>query len=318
MDFATNSLRVESITPEKADEYLACNYAHNRPRRQHHVLFLANEMRHGRFMSTAEIHLMFRNGEPVLVNGQHTCAAIIEYGKPVTVTVRKTIAKDAGQIALAYAFGHDTGLRRSFSDAVGAYNLAETVGLSTTQVNALATAIRHIKSGFDKDRAGGQAVLNISPADVVEYIYEWAGDAKILFNVVSRCDGNISRLLEKRGALSVAIVTIRYQPEKALEFWRGIAMPDGLAWTDPRMTARRKLEESKSKASVHGITPWRLSRQLARCWNAFYRDEPLSQVKVSDDQAPMVLLGTPYNGKQPSDLLALTWNGEKPTLQQAA
>ena len=312
MDFATNSLRIEQVTPEKAAEYLRYNYPHQRKRRAHHVAFLANEMRCGRFMSTAEIHLMFRNGEPVLINGQHTCAAIVEYGKPVSVTVRKTLVSDVGQIALTYAFGHDTGLGRTFNDAVGAYNLQETTNLARQQVEALATAIRHIRGNFARDRLSGglgKSPPNIktSPADLVDNIYEWAPDAKLVFTVMSNYDAKIYRLIRKRGALAVALITMRFQTEKAMDFWKGVAMPDGLAWADPRNTARRKLEDSTSNSSVSGVTPERLSRQLARCWNAYYKGESLQMVKIFDDVAPIVILGTPFNGKQPRDYLPLKW-----------
>lgn len=314
MDFATNSLRIESVTPEKAAEYLRCNYAHNRRLRKHHVAFLANEMRCGRFMPTAEIHLMFRNGDPVLVNGQHTCAAIVQYGKPVAVTVRRTLAQEAGQIAMTYAFGHDTGLRRTFNDAMGAYSLSEATGLTQSQVEALSSAIRHIKTGFTKARSG-EGNIKHSPADIVEYIYVWAAEVKMLFAAVAYCDRHITKLLEKRAALSVAILTIRYQPEKALEFWRGVAMPDGIMWADPRMTARRALEESKGKAGASAVAPSRLSRQLARCWNAYFKGEELKQIKITDENAPMVLLGTPYNGKQSDGFLSLNNAGVNSLLQ---
>ncbi len=313
MDFATNSLRIEQVTPEKAAEYLRCTYAHQRKLRRHHVLFLAQEMRNGRFMPTAEIHLMFRNGDAALVNGQHTCAAIVEYGKPVSVTLRKTIVKDPGQIALTYAFGHDTGLRRTFNDAVGAYNLPEATGLGRVQVEALSSAIRHIRSGFVKTRGGN--VVKDSPADIVEHVYTWAPETKLLFNVTANCDSNISRLLEKRGALSVAILTLHFQPERAIEFWRHVAMPDGILWADPRMTARRALEDSKGKVGTSAVTAARLSRQLARSWGAFYKGEELKMLKILDETAPIVLFGTPYNGKQPSDYLPSKWSD---TTKQAA
>ena len=60
----------------------------------------------------------------------NTCAAIIKYGKPVLVTLRKTLTSEAGQVAMTYAFGHDTYLRRTFNDAMGAYNLADATGLT--------------------------------------------------------------------------------------------------------------------------------------------------------------------------------------------
>jgi len=306
MDYATNSLRVEQLSPEKAAEYLNCNYSHNRRLRRHHVRYLLGEMRAGRFLPTAEIHLMYRNGEPVLVNGQHTCSAIVEYGKPVTVTIRKTMVSEAGQIALAYAFGHDTGLRRTFNDAMGAYNIAEKTGLSNTQVNALATALRHIKNDFIGE-GHGRNRDKASPGDLVDYVYAWSHDARLLFSTISNIDGagGITRLLYKRGSLSIALVTMHYQIEKAIDFWRGVVQPDGLMFKDPRMTARRYLEQSKERqAGIHAITPARLSRQLASCWNAFYRNEMLNNAKPSE-HSPIKLLGTPYNGNQSAGFLSI-------------
>lgn len=185
MDYAVNSLRIESLTPEKAADYLKCNYTHNRKMRRHHVEYLLNEMKAGRFMPTAEVHLMYRNGEPVLVNGQHTCAAIVEFGKPVTVTVRKTIARELGQIAMTYAFGHDTGLRRTFNDAMGAYNIAEQTGLTSDQVNALSTALRHILADFTGESDRKRNDVKKSPAELVEYIYAWSIDMRLLLSITA-------------------------------------------------------------------------------------------------------------------------------------
>ncbi len=305
MDYAVNSLRIESLTPEKAADYLKCNYTHNRKMRRHHVEYLLNEMKAGRFMPTAEVHLMYRNGEPVLVNGQHTCAAIVEFGKPVTVTVRKTIAREAGQIAMTYAFGHDTGLHRTFNDAMGAYNIAEQTGLTSDQVNALSTALRHILADFtgESDRKRNDAKK--SPAELVEYIYAWSIDMRLLLSITANVDKKMSRLLQKRGILSIALPTLYYQKGRAIEFWQGIARPDGLQYVDPRMTARKYIESSRGTSYFMGVTPAKLSRQIAACWNSFYRGETLSSARVADELSIIKLLGTPYNGNQPKGFLSI-------------
>ncbi len=44
---------------------------------------------------------------------------------------------------------------------------------------------------------------------------------------------------------------------------------------------------------------------MARAWNAYYKGEELKQIKVLDEYAPLVLSGTPYNGKQSGDFLSL-------------
>ena len=300
MGFTTSSLQVESVTPEKASEFLRCNYKHNRPPRQHHIDYLAREMQEGRFQSTAEVHMIYCNGEPVLVNGQHTCAAIIKYGKSVRITVRKSNTSEHGQIAMMYAFGHDTGLRRTFNDGVGAYNLEEQTGLYRDQVEAAATALRHIRLGFNKE-LGGHGQIKVSVAEIVDRLgSEWWTYFRQFYTVVNGVDKQLKSLASKRGALSVAVVTIRYQPEKALEFWRKVFDPDGLEWDHPCIVTRRVLEASKSLPGSQGITPQRLSRQLARCWRAYCDGELLRQLpKVADDSAPIRIVGTPYNGQQP-------------------
>lgn len=301
MGFSTNSLQVESVSPERAQQYLSCNYMHNRPLRKYHVAFLANEMREGRFMSTAEIHLMYKNGEPVLVNGQHTCSAIVQYGKPVRVTVRKTLATEAGQIAMAYAFGHDTGLRRTFTDGVSAYNLEEQTGLTTREIADVATALRAIRVGFIKEGGKAYAIPQPSVVEIVDKIHEWAPYAKAFFDATRNRDKEISRLSTKRGALSVILVTFRYAPEDAFLFWTGVFSPNGMVWEDARPMARRMLEDSKSRAgTAEKVSSARLSRQIARCWKGFLGNEKMGQApKVMDEYAPIVIQKTPYTGRHP-------------------
>ena len=162
--------------------------------------------------------------------------------------------------------------------------------------------MRHIKLGFVGESGSDPRA---HPADLIDYAYDWAAEAKILFDAIANCDQRINILMKKRAALSVAIVTIHYQHDKAVDFWRGVAMPDHLAWDDPRMIARRKLEESRRTAGVTPVKPALLSRQLARCWNAYFKNEEIKIIKIIDKTAPIVIHGTPYNGKQPSDFLSI-------------
>lgn len=304
MGFTMNSLQVESVTPDKAREFLLCNYKHNRPLRQGHVAFLAREIQEGRFMPTAEIHLVYCNGEPVLVNGQHTCAAIIKSGKTVRITVRKSSTQEHGQIAMMYAFGHDTGLRRTFNDGISAYNIEEQTGLTRTQVESSATALRHIRYGFNKEfsQTSKSAPIKPSVTEIVDrLVSEWGSFFRRVFDVTLDHDKEIRSLLAKRGSLSVAVVTMRYQPEKAITFWRRVVAPDGLEWNHPCIMTRRVLEEARSKPGANSVTPQKLSRQLARCWLADWQNELLHQIpRVTDESAPIKIVGTPFTGRQPA------------------
>ena len=305
MGFSTDSLRVETVTPDKAREFLSYNYAHQRKLRPAWVKYLTNEMQEGRFMPTAEIHVMYRNGEPVLINGQHTCNAIVAYGKPVRATVRKTSTGEVGQIAMMYSLGHDNGMKRTFSDGLGAYAVADTIELGPEYTQRLATAIRHIRAGFTSD----SRIKTVSPATLAEMVNAlpvYAPAAKFFWNNVTAPAGDFSRIrssISKRGTLSVLVVTYRYRQQDAHKFWEAMVNP-GLSDNNPIWYARRAIEDSMNqRGKGYSVKPEMLSRMLAKCWNNYLSGTPMKQaVRKSDidEVAPIVISGTPYNGRQPA------------------
>jgi hypothetical protein len=304
MGFSNNALQIETVTPERAQEFLRCNFAGQRRFRQNWADYLANEMREGRFLPTAEIHIMYRNGEPVMVNGQHTCMAIIKYGKPVRVTVRKTSTTEHGQIAMMYALGHDTGLKRTMSDSLSAYGLLNQYDIGSSRQDQLTTAMRHIRAGFNED---GRSLGRLSappPTEVVDHVEEWVHAAKLFWGTAIAKGGNreTKRLLDKRGALSVVITTYRYQPLRASEFWEKVVAPDSIMTSDPRAITARVLD--KSRNTPYGsdkMTSATLSRALARCWKAFIEGEEMKQTpKNIKDGDKIAIWGTPFTGRHPN------------------
>lgn len=306
MGFTTNSLQIESVTPDKAREFLSYNYAHNRRLRQNWVKLLANEMREGRFMQTAEIHIMYCNGEPVLVNGQHTCNAIVMYGKPVRLTVRKTSTNEHGQVAMMYAFGHDNGRKRTFNDGLGAYNVDEEFGLGPQQTKNLAAALKFIRNGFNSRNVSGKE--DVSVVEILDAMPEWVPHAKLFWNHAFAPEGELSRVrkaIQKQSILSVLLVTYRYSLPEAKAFWSGILSP-GLLDTDPRWYARRSISESIAKSNQIQFVermPEVVARRIAKCWNSFVIGKRMAQIprlRDIDQSAPIVITGTPYTGRQPA------------------
>lgn len=304
MGYSTQSIAVESVTPEKAAQFLSMNYRLNRPPRAYYVEFLAAEMAAGRFLSTAEIHVVYCNGEGNMVNGQHTCLAIMKFGKPVRVTVRKTITNEPGQVAMTYALGHDNGLRRSVADGIRSHGFEEQAGMTRAQTDALGTAIRFMRLGFGGKPTQNNKLLSqmISLSDLVEIMYDWAPYAKRYFWVIGERNSDFYRLAFKSGALSVALATTRYAPVEAARFWGDMAVPENLGWNHPVLVARRTLEASKSQRGARlNVTPAELARQMARCWKAYLENEEMKQApKVMDAKANIRILRTPWTGRQPA------------------
>lgn len=87
---------VETITPEKAREYLNTTQGEGKPRRalsQIYVSSYADTMRKGRWMLNGEAIIFDING--VLINGCHRMAAVIEAGIPVAFEVIRGINPEA-------------------------------------------------------------------------------------------------------------------------------------------------------------------------------------------------------------------------------
>lgn len=310
----TKTLRVEQITLEQAQEYLGYKYGGQRKVRPYYVNYLFREMVKGRFQETAEVHIVNRFGDWVLVNGQHTLHAFVKYAQLIeeqgkgpaklAVTVRKSEAKEVGEVSLMYTLGHDNGLLRTFSDAVGAYRLDDETGLAKGQVDSLSAALRHIKNGF-ADRGGGEGHMKIATLDLIDDVITWAPEAKTFFQITAFLDSRINILLRKKAVMSVALMTIYYQVDKAVEFWREVARPNALDYRDPRVTCRNLIIDSRRGSTKSQVTRGKLSRQIAHCWNAYFLGEQLAQPKVRDDMSLIVLEGTPYNGQQPMDFLSI-------------
>lgn len=318
MSFSTDSISVQTVTPDKASEFLRSNFLHNRPPRASWVEYLVREMKEGRFISTAEIHIMYRNGEPTMVNGQHTCLAIQKYGKPVRVTVRKTVTNEHGQIAMTYAFGHDTHLRRSWSDQMGAYNLVETTGLSRETLNSLSAALRLIRMNFGAgtdswarpvgaDKKGDveyKLGLTSAPTELLEIVSDWAPQMKLFDLAVQPCEKFLLKRLRSRAVLAIGLITFRFQPDKAFDFWANTSRPDAISLDSPCWAARRHISDFHANWSKKDQLS-RTTRIVARCWNAFYDDESLkvAQLRSGSEKARIVIKGTPYNGKQAANFL---------------
>src|SRR6266487_5152852 len=100
--------RVQTITPDKAEELLAANTA-NRPLSRSTVRSFAEAMRRGDWLVTHQGIAFDTNG--VLVDGQHRLAAIIEADRPVELTVFTDVAEGTFDVL-------DIGKRRTAADVL--------------------------------------------------------------------------------------------------------------------------------------------------------------------------------------------------------
>jgi hypothetical protein len=85
-------MTVETIGPERAEQYLAANRG-NRNIVQAHVSALARDIRNGQWMFNAQPICFSASGR--LLNGQHRLSAVLEAGQPIEVLLMRGLAEEA-------------------------------------------------------------------------------------------------------------------------------------------------------------------------------------------------------------------------------
>ncbi|WP_227657763.1 hypothetical protein, partial [Candidatus Magnetaquicoccus inordinatus] len=248
------------VTPEVAGDWLQHNiFSRQRSMRPRHRDALVQEINAGRFIQGTQIHFVRFRNEQLLVNGQHTLSAIEKAGVPTTLTVLISVAETMDEVAELYS-RHDNHLSRSVMDAIKARDLHNQIGMSLKQATNVAAALRFIQGGFRRADSRCQE-------DVLTEVKTWEEEGNAFFETILG-GGKDAVLLTKAPILSVALVTFRHQEKKAREFWRQVALNDGLRSNDPRKILHEFVDLTRTNRGpfIRGnktVTPAYVARAVA-------------------------------------------------------
>lgn len=296
------SSTVQVVDPAQAKLWLERKYKHQRNVDQQHVRNLARAMSDGTF-GISHITFAAINGDYHLINGQHTLHAIVLSGKPQTLPVNYVQVENEEQEAELY-YRTDRGRQRSLSDSLRVTNLVGRLNLTETQINRVASALRFAKTGFKSTRS-----RLVSDDDLVEWLPNWVWECRQVYRVMEGAKTDERDAILRQAVFPVALITMRYQPEKARAFWEGVAKDDGLGRKDPRKTLHNWLHDIKGQNARMGkrVHSNAIARGAAIAWNMFFPGEGkgLNYINVEDPNAKIVILGTDYTGIQSDDFLPL-------------
>lgn len=294
---------IKLVTPEQALAWLnKASYEKQRSIRRHWVKYLADEMSEDNFEQDTALTFMQHNGSLELVDGQHRLSAVIASEKPQRFVIVIRNAEGDEDVARAY-YRLDQSLKRTVRDQYRVTNLSEVTGLVMTDLESLGSACTFINNGFQVTSS-----KRLRPEQREQMMLEYTDAASSFFEVRAGCRSEIKAALKRAATVAVAIVTYRYSAEvygieKIDEFWHGAIHDDGVPAKDARKVANRHFwtvnifSGSRSGRGIEVMTGGESSRRIARCFNAWVDGQELSFARVTDARAPMLINGSPFDGK---------------------
>lgn len=306
------SSTVQLIDPSQAALWLDKRYRHQRSISPDQVAHLAKAMADDNFSPVSIIMFSVVNGEMHLINGQQTLNAIIKSGVSQSLPVMYYEVADESEEAKLYS-RIDRQRKRNFSDSVRATGICAEVSMTPTMIAKTASALRYVKGGFGTIRGYARSV---SDDDLLEWIPFWAWETRAIYNAITPCGSSDRSLIVQVPVFSVALMTIRYKPDRAREFWRQVAQDDGMERGDPRKSLRNwllSLKRRRADASKQVDYP-EISRGVAFAWNTWYAGKSLMNMprRISVDK--IKIAGTSFNGAQGDDFLPIY---PSPNIEQA-
>lgn len=280
------------VTPEIARQILSdCRYQNQRPLNEDRALLLAGAMEHGTFRINTQLGFARLGGRLLLVDGQHRLNAVDLSGRPVPFRIEIYDCASEGEVDALYCRFDQPGGQRSQTQ------ISRSLGLHDDDENGLRPATAALLL-----RATPMLILElrrIPPAlrprqtrDLdfkKEVALQWKPQA-IDYQACLDCGLSVrTGRFRSGGVFAVALVTLRYQREKAKLFWSRAIRNDALRTDDPAHALHSYFLSNKKKAAEFD-----LAEAASHAWNAFFKGRSLTFCKSVG--SPIRLLGTPVDG----------------------
>ena len=276
-----HDIEVMEISIKKAKEYLDGTFDRNRPIVDGAVKHYAAQMEEGKFLNATPLILALveDTNRLVLVDGQHRLSAVIQWKGKMKFTFITYYLQDEGQLSDLYAT-IDVGRSRNLSDNVRAQGFQAESGLSQIEATRFASAIlwaEKKRPPFISNRAEAGSF-----SDQINAARQWMKEGTEYFRIAREAKGTMKTLSRRKPIIACGLITLRGQPNKAVQFWRGVFLLDNVPANDPRNRLHHKLIElagPQKTVTTRKIRSQHIARMICTCWNAFITNRELSIVK---------------------------------------
>lgn len=287
------------FSPELAKELLEKNYIKNRPIRPSQVNYLASEMKAGRFSPAGNICVAMLNGSMALINGQHTLTAIVKSGIPQTLTFQRHFMNTEEEVQELYS-RYDINIKKTLQNTIVMMGMDKQLGLKVKDVMNISGGVQYLLQQWES----GKRKNKTSFEDMAKLCRVWEPQYTNYLSNVPQGDAVVSKRVSNKQVMAVVLLTFKYQPEKALDFWTGVLTDKDQAHDDPRKTLHRylwKTSTSRTKNNSHAnvVSKYDMFCAVVKCWNKWYDGLPLKQIRTLNKAAEkkaLLIKGTPWDG----------------------
>lgn len=266
-----------------------CAYDHQRKISKSHVEVLADIMRRGGWEPKDKLDFALIDGTLILVNGYHRMNAQVLSGKTLEWTVVIHPCMTMREVHnLYYKFDTNTRIRTG-SQIVAGMGFADEHGLSATMAEKLFNAVPIIANNFSKAVKDRDTLTTRVVDRRIELAKAYVAAARQYEECLGRMPVKVGAKFRSAGVTAVALVTLRFQPMKAFDFWKGAAKNDGLRKGDPRLALYNDFlaRSMNTGSAVQAIS------SPAYAWNAFFEDREIKIIKVYAERR-VFIAGTPW------------------------
>jgi hypothetical protein len=277
---------MRTIGPEEAAQMLAdWAFPEQRILRPAVVSYYADEMEAGRFDDSSTLRLAWFGVRYFLIDGQHRLNAVVRTKLAWSFTITEIACESMEEVRQAF-IRTDIGLKRTIHDAVRMAHLDEELGTSAHNAKCVMSGMslllsRNARSGAHRE-------------DLLLAAREWKPEIKAYLAAAEHPSMLLKGRLVASPVLFVGLITVRFQREKAVEFWSAVAQNSGLVKDQPEA----KLVEFLGSVIRIETRDDDIIRRIAVCWNAAYEKKTISRIQVGNPKRSIELRGTPLNGER--------------------
>ncbi|WP_148311642.1 ParB N-terminal domain-containing protein [Amycolatopsis japonica] len=225
---------VVAVTPAMAQAWLT-NMATNRRISSKRVKHYASIMAADNFHLNGETIKIDEHGQ--LIDGQHRCAAVVQYGKPVKIYVVYNVPRSA-------IVTIDMGRARSLADQL-------RVAYDYTNTGDLGTIIRLILEWNETGWISHATFRQVDPLEVHEYVVANPGATDLTKSAGALDHGAVNAIMKRNHCAFLMWLFSRIDPDDAKRFMHNLVNSIAEYENDPCVVLRKQLLRMRNDRFGH-------------------------------------------------------------------